>query len=157
MTIRDRIKELMDRIANDSGNRDSTMIRCALRDAYELIAPLMPPSHICPACEASGTAIGLIAGQMHATDCPKCGGLGVVSGDEIRRVQLGEILRLERMALKWPLRKAAEMLGVTPTKMSMAEQGNCTNNEVVELTGKLQRLAARRGGKELKHGMEPQP
>lgn len=151
-TLYARIREALDRIREGNDYRDSSMCQCAFRDALNAIEPLLPPANICPSCEASGSAIGLIAGQMHVTDCPKCGGLGMVSLAETERMRLGEVLRQERLLMRMPLRKAAELLGVSPTTFSMAEQGDCTADDILELTDKLQRWASRRSGKEPKHG-----
>lgn len=94
----------------------------------------------CPSCGGEGEMTGLIAGKLHTHPCPKCGGLGVVSRLVIDRIEDGARLRDLRISKRLPLRQCATAIGVSPTTLSMAEQGECRLIDIGVYYAAIERL-----------------
>lgn len=92
----------------------------------------------CRACLGRGTRRAFVGGGVVEHPCRACLGTGRVTAAERDRQDAGDRLRAARMSIRGvSLRRAAQVLGVSPTYLSQCEQGVGDVRRIDELRTKL--------------------
>jgi hypothetical protein len=103
-------------------------------------------SRKCPKCGGIGRLV-VVHSKNHNMigkdfPCQTCRGSGRVSDEHYKRILRGDELRAKRLSKNCGLREAAERIGVTPSMLSYAEQGQNDPEPYFEMIERLPPAAA---------------
>lgn len=80
----------------------------------------------CPSCKGKGESMGFVCGtrcDYRAMKCFTCGGSGAVSQEQIRLMELAELVRKDRIARRLSIREEGKRLNVDFAEWSRIEGG----------------------------------